>query len=256
MKLGDRSSYYIFRALVGRQHYIAAFNMLRVYERPAEAFRRYLFKDGSYPYEVALRTPIGKITLTAFTPDDLLTINEVFCRQDYHCDGRDRIFVDFGSNIGVSAAYFLTRSRESYVYGYEPLPQNTDRMKRNLHPFEGRYNLTEGAIWTSNGTVDFAWEQTGRYGRIGSKGAQTITVKAVDENEILRDIVARHGKIDVLKIDVEGLEGKLVRDIHPDTKARIGKIFVEARIEDNPLRSTHSYRQYGSVGRFVSLRDL
>jgi len=256
MKLGDRDTRYIVRALVGWQHYVAAYNMLRVYEHPADAFRRYLLKVGSYPHEVVLRTPIGKIRLTAFSPDDLLTINEIFCREDYRCDGRDLIFVDFGSNIGVSAAYFLTRSRESYVFGFEPLPQNIERMKRNLNCFEGRFSLTEGAVWTGNGIVDFGWEKTGRYGNIRPKSARTITVRAFDENDILSDILDRHGKIDVLKIDVEGAEGKLLRSIHPDTAARIRKIFLEARFENNPLGSTHYYRQYGSIASFRSLNDL
>jgi FkbM family methyltransferase len=256
MRLGDRDTRYIVRALVGWQHYIAAYNMLRVYERPVDAFRRYLLKVGSYPHELVLRTPIGKIRLTAFSPDDLLTINEIFCRKDYHSDPRDRIFVDFGSNIGVSAAYFLTRSRESYVFGFEPLPQNIERLKRNLNCFKGRFNLTEGAVWTGNGIVDFGWEETGRYGGIQSKSPRKLAVEAFDENDILRDILTRHGKIDVLKIDVEGAEGELLRYIHPDTAARIRKIFVEGCFENNPLGSTHRYRQYGSIARFLSFKDL
>jgi FkbM family methyltransferase len=255
IELGQRSTRYIARALVGHQHYIAAYNMLHVYEDPVDAFRRYLFRAGSYPHEVVLRTPIGKIRLKAFTPDDLLTINEIFCRGDYHSDARNHIFVDFGSNIGVSAAYFLTRSREGYVYGFEPLPQNIERLKLNLNSFNGRFSLTEGAVWTSNGSADFGWEETGRYGGLRSKSARKLTVRTFDENDILRDILARHGKIDVLKIDVEGAEGELLRYMHPDTAARIRKIFVEGHFEKNPLSSTHRYRQYGSIARFVSLNE-
>jgi FkbM family methyltransferase len=101
----------------------------------------------------------------------------------------------------------------------------------------------------------FMAKKFGRYGGIRSKSARKLTVRTFDENDILRDILARHGKIDVLKIDVEGAEGELLRYIHPDTAARIRNILVEGRFEKNPLGSTHLYQQYGSIARFLSFNE-
>ena len=46
-----------------RRHYVAAVNMFRVYERPADLFGRYLLHRGTYPATVRVRTPIGPLDL-------------------------------------------------------------------------------------------------------------------------------------------------------------------------------------------------
>jgi hypothetical protein len=113
----------VLRAFVGPQHYRAALAMLQVYHRPGDAYARYLFGSGAYPAEINLKTPIGDVRLTVHSYHDMITVNEVFCRQDYASRSKDQVFVDFGSNIGISAAYFLTRSHKGFAYLYEPVPR-------------------------------------------------------------------------------------------------------------------------------------
>jgi len=149
------------------------------------------------------------------------------------------VVVDFGSNIGISAAYFLTRNREAFVYCHEPLAQNVERLRANLRAFEGRFALNELAVATEDGTVEFGWEPTGRYGGIGRAGLQTITVPARDSNSVLAEIIDRHGRIDLLKIDIEGLEYALTARIPPEIARNIGRIAAEERFSDNPLAATH-----------------
>jgi hypothetical protein len=57
---------------------------------------------------------------------------------------------------------------------------------------------------------------------------------------VLAEIVERHGHIDLLKIDIEGLEYELTARIPPDTASRIGPIAAEYRFPDNPLPATHA----------------
>ena len=87
--------------------------MLRVYDRPVDAFRRYLFGSGKYPSTIAVNTAWGPLDINAYSVHDVLTINEVFCRRDYQATASDEVVVDFGSNIGISAAYFLSQSSSS-----------------------------------------------------------------------------------------------------------------------------------------------
>ena len=44
--------------------------------------------------------------------------------------------VDFGSNIGISALYFLTRNPSVQVYLFEPVPSNIERLRENLKGYE------------------------------------------------------------------------------------------------------------------------
>ena len=90
-----------------------------------------------------VHTPLDKIGLNVYSYYDMLTINEMFCRLDYRSDDTNRVVVDFGSNIGNSAACFLMRSADPHVYLFEPARGfNIERLRRNLKPFEGRYTLS------------------------------------------------------------------------------------------------------------------
>ena len=154
-------------ALFGRQHYRAALNMLRSYVRPIEGWRRYLFQSGNYPAAFEVRTPLGVVRPVLYSYHDFLTLNEVFCRKDYQVDRNLKTVLDVGSNIGISALFFLTRSDDIRVHCYEPLPQNVERLRENTAQFSDRVCIHDTAVGIENGEVEFGYEATGRYGGIG-----------------------------------------------------------------------------------------
>lgn len=250
MRIGDRPIITVCAAILRVQHWKAAANMFRVYDDVVDAYARYIFARGGYPASICVRTPLGRIHPTIYSHHDMLTINEIFCRQDYRASASDRIVVDFGSNIGISALYFLTRNHKSFVYCYEPLPMNCARFKKNLEGFEGRYQLAECAVALEDGTAQFGFEETGRYGGIGKNTGSTMTVECRNAINILSRILDQHGEIDVLKIDIETLETEILLAIPGSFLPKIRKIYIEQQIEENPLRETHSFRQYGSVAQF------
>ncbi|HEX2136097.1 MAG TPA: FkbM family methyltransferase, partial [Microvirga sp.] len=223
----------------------------KVHKKPINVLSDYLLGYGKYPQKIEVHTRLGEIDLALFSRDDLITVNEIFCRNDYPTEDEDKIIVDFGSNIGISAAYFMTQAPHSYTYLFEPLPMNVSRLRDNLKPFDGRFTIHECAVWLANGTVEFGWEDTGRYGGIGLKKDHSIVVETVDSNEILRKVIDSHGRIDILKIDVESFERELVERIPDDVAQRINRIYVEFKFENNPLSRTHRLSQYGSVTHFV-----
>ena len=250
MKVGNRPVTTILEAVFRRQHWKAAANMFRVYDDVVDACSRYLLARGVYPTSVCLRTPLGKIKPTIYSHHDMLTINEIFCRYDYSASASDQIVVDFGSNIGISALYFLTRSHKSFAYCYEPLPINCERFEGNLEEFKGRYQLERCAVALQDGTAQFGYEPTGRYGGIGKSGGSTMTVECRKAMDVLRWILEERGEIDVLKIDIETLEKDILLSIPETLLCRIKKIYVEQQFENNPLQNSHSFRQCGSVGQF------
>lgn len=182
---------------------------------------------GSYPRRVRLRTPLGLVTPTLYTPDDLLTVNEVFFRLDYRSGHGLGVVVDAGSNIGLSALYFLTRSPAVRVHLIEPVPRNVERLRRNLASYDGRWTLRERALDATSGEVEFGTERTGRYGGIGKSLGEVITVPCQGVNELLQEILDTDGYIDVLKIDTEGAEWRTLKAIDPSFLPRIGRIFAE-----------------------------
>jgi FkbM family methyltransferase len=256
VQIGGRDVGNIAKALFERRHYHAALNMVRVYKEPAQMFRRYLTAGGDYPFTSQVKTPSGSLDLRLFTPDDVLTVNEIFCREDYRAESEDKVVVDFGSNIGISGAYFLSRGPDVQAYLFEPLPANIERLQLNLAKFHDRYTLEPVAVALSDGEVEFGWEETGRYGGVGAETGQTITVKSRNSTTVLEEVIARHGQIDVLKVDIEGLEGAVIGAIPQSLARRIRKIYVEYIFDDNPLPDTHTLTPYGIIAQFVRLPGI
>jgi FkbM family methyltransferase len=196
------------------------------YPEPLQNLRRFLTGKGTYPYRCRIRTPLGIVAPTLYTSHDMSTVNEVFCRLDYRAPSDLRVAVDFGSNIGISALYFLTRNPTARVYLFEPNPVNVARLRANLAGYEDRYELDAAAVAVSAGDVSFATEPTGRYGRISEDG-DVITVPCRAVGEVMERILEREGRVDLLKVDIEGNEEALLAAIDPDLLKRVDAICCE-----------------------------
>jgi len=219
-------------------HYVALWNSVNVYPGPAKVMTRYVFGSGTYPYTCRVRTPLGIQEIVLDHADDLQTVTEVFCRGDYAAPSDVGTVVDIGSNIGVSALYFLTRNREVQVHLFEPDERNVARLRRNLAGFEDRYSLQECAVADRDGIVDFGIEETGRYGGIGTGiGAETIQVRCRDVNAVLEEVLAETADIDILKVDAEGVEEAIVRAIRPELLERIKLLYFEVAEPIPPLHN-------------------
>jgi FkbM family methyltransferase len=237
MRVLDRRVSDVLRAPLQRGHYRALAGMVRTYPDPVRNARRYVSGWGEYPYRCRLRTPSGTIAPTLYSRHDMLTINEVFCREDYRLAGDLRVAVDIGSNIGLSALYFLTRSPAARVYVFEPDPRNVERLRANLAGYEDRYSLQAVAVAHSDGEAAFGTEPSGRYGLLTPAPGtghplfpptEQIRVRTRAMNDVLGEVLAREHRIDVLKVDTEGMEVELVASIRDSLLDRIASIIYES----------------------------
>lgn len=226
--LGGRPIGFVARNVVQPRNFAAAANMVRRYPRPLDAARRYFLGRGDYPTQFAVRTPSGTMRPTLWSYHDMITLNEMFCREDYAVTGEPPMVVDIGSNIGLSALYFLTRGPGVRCRLYEPVPRNVERLRANLAQFDTRYTVEQVAVADFDGEATFGLEDTGRYGGLSVSTDTTTTVRCRHINAILEEALAAAGTISVLKLDVEGEEGRLVGAIRPDLLACIELIYAEA----------------------------
>jgi FkbM family methyltransferase len=233
--LGGRSAGFVLRQLAEPDNYRALARMTLTAREPLDFAGRYFLGRGSYPARCAVRTRAGVIEPWVYTHHDVITINEIFCRLDYRLPAGARTVLDVGSNIGISALYFLTASPLTRCFLYEPDPRNVERLRCNLAPYEARYSLTEAAVADYAGRVSFGREPTGRYGGLESRYVQDpIEVDCLHIDEVLSDVLERVEEIDVVKIDTEGLENRTVAAIRPDLLERIGVLCFETRTPLNP----------------------
>jgi len=192
-----------------------------------EVFKRHLFGAGDYPYACRVRTPLGLVRPTLWSTHDVWTLVEIFCRLDYRAPASAEVVVDIGSNIGLSALYFLTRNDRCRCRLYEPDPRNVERLRTNLEAFTERWELDEAAVGPTSGRVRFGREPSGRYGAVGAETGDVIEVECLDVNDVLQQALAETPEIDVLKLDTEGLEEATVEAIRPELLARIELVYFE-----------------------------
>jgi hypothetical protein len=206
--LGGRPLSLILSEVHQPSNYAAVWQMAGVYPRFRENFGRYFLGRGSYPYDCQVRTPRGLVSVRLESSHDMLTVNEIFCREDYRVGSDLRTVVDIGSNIGASALYFLTR-----------------------------YVLREQAVADFSGTTEFGIEAFGRYGGIGRETGQKIEVECVHINHVLAEVLDTEELIDVLKIDTEGYELATVQAIAKSHLERIRVIYFEIERDPGPIHA-------------------
>jgi FkbM family methyltransferase len=252
MKIGGRNLRTITRAPLETRHYIAVWNLLRGTPEPLQVLARYLSGRGNYPARFSVRTPSGSIAPQLYSHHDLLTINEIFFRLDYEAPDDLRVVVDLGSNIGISALYFLTRNSFARCHLFEPVPRNIERLKANLVGYESRYELNECAVGPESGEFEFGLEPTGRYGGLGVAHSSSIRVRCRSINEVLGEILEREGFVDVLKIDTEGAEAATLEAIEAKHLKRIGRILAETENASSHIAEHFHISRYGPIVRYVN----
>lgn len=121
-----------------------------------------------------------------------------------HLVPRGGVIVDVGSNIGYYLVLFEKLAGTSgRIIAIEPSPENLSELRRNIAENGFRnIELLEVAVGASSGTAGF---RPGINGGIGDASSSSYQVAVQTLDEI---IGAR--RIDVLKIDVEGYEGRVL----------------------------------------------
>ena len=93
-------------------------------------------------------------------------------------------------------------------------------------------NLSNAALDVENGIKVFREEITGRYGGFADISNRPVfkeyPVQCMAINEEMLRILNRETAIDLLKLDVEGMETRLLQSIAPEIHSRIKKIYYES----------------------------
>jgi FkbM family methyltransferase len=236
-----------------KERYVTFRRMRAIYPSFWQNTARFLSAKGTYLYRCEVRTPAGIISPTIYSSDDFFTLNEIFCRNDYEMGAYLSTVLDIGSNIGLSALYFLTRNPDSYCYLHEPNPANIERLKRNLEDFEERFSLSTTAVGVHSGTVSFGVEPTGRYGGILLKSPTRIEVPCEHINDVIERILTKHSTIDLIKIDTEGMELATVEAIDTRFFPRISRIYMECEPTNELFPATFKQEQHWTICRLINI---
>lgn len=179
-----------------------------------------------------LRSPIGKINLVLRNRQSARTIYSIFVREDYFTDHSNRNILDFGSNIGISAVYFLSRNKRNKILCFEPDPNNAYFLDKNLEKFKDRSEIYLCAIGTKDEEeIEYNLSIDGKYSSFNklpiSKLDKKVKVKVISFDNALKKTNFNNQFPLLLKIDIEGLEKKLLQSIDFFRNSQIKELIVE-----------------------------
>lgn len=153
----------------------------------------------------------------------VITNDEYKVRELFENDKEVEYIIDIGANLGAAAFKFQTFYPNAKILVCEPEPELMKYAKLNT---ADKLTYIEKAIigddrkevtfnqcaWAGNGHVDgnFRWDL---FAPMGSKKISEIKVKAMTLKNLIR--YYKFPRIDLLKIDTEGMEGQILQAFKP-----------------------------------------
>jgi FkbM family methyltransferase len=133
-------------------------------------------------------------------PSDREVYDGVFGRREYAVDMPEpQLIVDAGAHIGLASVFFARRYPKATIVALEPDAQNFALLQRNTKGLSVKcYNV---GLWSSDTCL-----------RIVNDGAASWSFRVIEDFDgpieaVTVDwIIRKHGRIDCLKMDIEGSE--------------------------------------------------
>jgi FkbM family methyltransferase len=128
--------------------------------------------------------------------------------------------IDCGSNIGLSIIYFKKNYPNSKIIAFEADRKTFDILSENISTFNlDNVETHNKAIWIDDKGVSFE-SSGGMGGHISSQSESPNKIESVR----LKDCI--DGKIDFLKMDIEGAEFEVIKDC-ADKLKHVESMFIE-----------------------------
>jgi FkbM family methyltransferase len=129
--------------------------------------------------------------------------------------------IDCGANIGLSCLYYLIEHPNAKVTAFEASPYITDFLKSNLasNDAKDKVEVIQKAVWVHNEGINLTEDNSDN-----SAISDTGTLKV--ESIRLNDYLEKEAQVDFLKMDIEGAEIAVIKDIVPNLH-KIDKCFIE-----------------------------
>jgi FkbM family methyltransferase len=176
---------------------------------------------------VAWQTPRythGTIELLGFRLNyvDLLTVapqwEDTFVNKlhAFHSVETSPRIIDCGANVGIVTLYYKRAFPAARVTAFEADPDIAQALALNVSDNKlSEVDVVAAAVWIENGEVSFAKEGSDS-GSVDTEyhGTESprVTVPAIR----LRDFLSREDKVDLLKLDIEGAEHRVLADAEPE----------------------------------------
>jgi len=149
-------------------------------------------------------------------------INEIYAFPNYK---DSNYIIDCGANIGTSVLFFIKNCPHAKIIAFEPNPEIYRTLKKNTEKLDN-VEIKSSAVWSYDGQIEINVDLADASSITSNiQGSKKITV----ESERLLPYLDK--QVDFLKIDVEGAELEILKDIK-DKLHNIKNIFIEYHATD------------------------
>lgn len=159
--------------------------------------------------------------------------NEIFIEQNYYVAPTllPLTILDCGSNVGMSVLYFSTVAPQAKIVAFEPNPHTFALLKKNIEERHFTVKLEPVGLGAVAGKAlmqtdenEYASQSASVTGHLESK-QKTLHGVEVEIKPLSQYIT---GPVDILKMDIEGLEGEVINELFQSNKlALVKKLFIE-----------------------------
>lgn len=164
--------------------------------------------------QVTVKLPGTDVALTVrLGTSDMRVFQEIFWNYEYdwNFNTAPGVIVDVGGYIGLSAAFFAHKYPQARIIAIEPDANNFELLKLNTSHFPNVHPV-RAAVWRESGTISLTDPGTGAWGLQVREAETKATphsghVRAVTIGEVMKEF--NLGRIDLLKVDVEGSEKEI-----------------------------------------------
>lgn len=168
--------------------------------------------------------------------DVIHIFKEIFIDEDYYIPLRNpKLIIDCGSNIGSTIFYFHELYPNAHIVGVEPSINNFNKLVENCNTFHVPASVENVALSDKEGYMEFYDHKTKGSTSVlneknaAKKGLENYNVYKVKVKKLSEYI---NSTIDLLKIDVEGSEYEILKDLDKSEKLqKIRNIVMEYHVE-------------------------
>jgi FkbM family methyltransferase len=176
-------------------------------------------------------------------PSFRLAAFEVFVRGEYLFDAShpSPVILDCGANIGLATLFFKRLYPAARIHSFEADPTTSEVLRCNVEQNHLREVTVSNLLLSDHAGDEKFYVVSGAPGSLSMSASQSRVASRRNEITVqagrLSDYV--DGPVDLLKLDVEGSEFAVMRDLVASGKiGQISKMFIEYhhKIENEPSR--------------------
>jgi FkbM family methyltransferase len=196
------------------------------------------------------KSVFARISVTLTLPDEMTHAIVGVLQGEYEpgYDGRGLTILDIGANVGSFAIWASLRWPQSRIYAYEPQPATFEMLVRNVRHLP-EISCEHAAVLPSERKLERLRSRYPGDGESGLVAYMSDTFANLPEDQILSVPVLHPRRLptaDLIKLDVEGAEAKILENMNLD---QVSLILLEYQNRQNRDRIVYSLNDYFRVER-------